>query len=187
MGVRLFIAIEIADAIRENLSKFQNDLKKTSTDVKWVAPENLHITLKFIGATDEEKIDDIITVINQSVINIKPFDLCYSGAGTFPAGKNPRVVFARAVDSNDVLVSLYERLNNQLSTLGITSDERKFEAHVTVGRIKTHKNIKKLMDCVSSYREFTFGKENIKHLVLMKSDLSREGPTYTRLKTISFA
>ncbi|MCF6149559.1 MAG: RNA 2',3'-cyclic phosphodiesterase [Candidatus Kuenenia sp.] len=186
MDVRLFIAIEITDTIRKNLSIFQNDLKKTSADIKWVAPENLHITLKFIGATDDDKIGNIITVINQSVVNIKPFDLCYMGAGVFPAGKNPRVIFAKAVDSNGVLTTIYEKLNSQLSVMGITYDERKFEAHVTVGRVKTRKNINNLMDCINSYRDFTFGNENIDHLVLMKSDLSREGPTYTRLNTISF-
>lgn len=187
MDVRLFIAIEITDATRKKLSNFQNDLKKISADIKWVAPENLHITLKFIGATDEGEIDDIIAVIKQSVINTKPFDLCYNGAGAFPAGRNPRVVFVRAIDSNGVLISIYERLNSQLSTLGIAYDDRKFEAHVTVGRVKTHKNIKKLVEYVSLYREFPFGQENIDHLVLMKSDLTREGAIYTRVSTIRFA
>lgn len=186
MDVRLFIAIEITNATREKISGFQNDLKKTSADIKRVAPENLHITLKFIGATDEAKVDDIIAVINQSVIGIKPFDLCYKGAGVFPTGKNPRVIFAKAVDPGGILASVYERLNSQLSALGISSEERKFEAHITVGRVKTHKNINKLMDCINSYRDYAFGNENISHIVLMKSDLSPEGPTYTRVSTISF-
>ncbi|OHB74303.1 MAG: 2'-5' RNA ligase [Planctomycetes bacterium RBG_16_41_13] len=187
MDVRLFIAIEITDAVREKVSHFQNDLKKASADVKWVAPENLHITLKFIGNTDEEKIDEIVDVIHQSVIEIKPFDIYYSGAGTFPAGKYPRVIFAGAMDSSGALASIYERLNRQLTELGIPYDEHTFDAHITVGRVKTHKNIKKLMECVHSYREFTFGQENIDHLVLMKSDLTREGAIYTRVSTIRFA
>ncbi|HHT9138707.1 MAG TPA: RNA 2',3'-cyclic phosphodiesterase [Candidatus Wunengus sp. YC60] len=184
MNVRLFVAVEITGETRKKLTAFQDKLKKADAGVGWVAPENIHITLKFIGYIDEEKIDAVIDIIKDSVTHIKPFDLGYTGVGVFPTPKNPRVIFAQAIDTAGVLAKIHERLDNQLMALGVEHEDRKFDAHLTVGRIKTRRNLTKLMENLNSYNGFNFGSEHVTQVVLMKSDLSPEGPIYTKLHSV---
>jgi 2'-5' RNA ligase len=181
MNVRLFVAVEIAGEIRKKLAEFQDALKKVDADVGWIAPENLHITLKFIGSIDEEKIEAITNIIKDSVTHIRPFDLDYRGVGILPAEKNPRVIFVEVIDGGGVLVKIHERLDNQLMALGVEHEDRKFKAHLTVGRIKTRRNVRKLIENLNSYNGFDFGSEHVTQVVLMKSNLSPEGPIYTKL------
>lgn len=181
MNVRLFVAVEITEEIRGKLAEFQDELKKVDADVGWVAPENLHITLKFIGSTDEEKIEAVTNIIKDSVTHIRPFDLDYTGAGTLPTEKNPRVIFADVIDVGGILAKIHERLDNQFMALGVEHEDRKFTAHLTVGRIKTRRNVRKLIENLNSYHGFNFGSEQVTQVVLMKSDLSPEGPIYTKL------
>ena len=184
MNIRLFVAVEITEEIRKKLAEFQDELKKVDADVGWVAPENLHITLKFIGYIDEEKIDAVINIIKDSMTHIRPFDLSYVGVGTLPTEKNPRVIFADIIDVGRVLTKIHERLDNQLVALGVEHEDRKFEAHLTVGRIKTRRNVRKLIEDLNSYNGFDFGSEQVTQVVLMKSDLSPEGPIYTKLQCV---
>ncbi len=184
MNVRLFVAVEITEETRNKLAAFQNKLKKAAADVGWVAPENLHITLKFIGYIDEEKIEEVRTIIKDSVTHIKPFNLSYTGVGAFPSPKSPRVLFAQAIDTGGGLAKIHERLDNQFMALGVEHEARKFDAHLTVGRVKTRRNVSKLMECLNSYHGFHFGLEHITQVVLMKSTLSPEGPIYTKLHSV---
>lgn len=184
MNVRIFVAVEITGEIRKKLAEFQDELKKVDADVGWVAPENLHITLKFIGHIDEEKIETVTGIIKDALTHIKPFDLRYAGVGTFPTEKNPRVIFADVIDTGGVLAKIHERLDNQLMAVGVEHEDRKFEAHLTVGRIKTRRNVRRLIEHLNSYNGFDFGSEHVAQVVLMKSDLSPEGPIYTKLHSV---
>ncbi|MBM4065162.1 MAG: RNA 2',3'-cyclic phosphodiesterase [Planctomycetes bacterium] len=184
MNVRLFVAVEITEETRKKLAAFQDKLKKAAADVGWVAPENLHITLKFIGYIDEEKIEEVHNIIKDSVTHIKPFNLSYAGVGAFPTPKSPRVIFAQAIDTGGALAKIHERLDNQLMALGVEHETRKFDAHLTVGRVRTRRNVTKLTEILNSYNGFNFGSERITQVVLMKSDLSPEGPIYTKLHSV---
>lgn len=185
MNVRLFVAIEITEEIRKKFIELQNTLKKADADVGWVSPENFHVTLKFIGYLEEEKIDAVIGIIKDSVIDIKPFNLNYIGASVFPTQKNPRVIFIDVIDPGKNLTNIHQRLDSQLAALGIEQENRPFEAHLTIGRIKTRKNVNKLIDNLNSYIGFNFGSEHIAQVVLMKSNLSQKGPVYTKLQNIN--
>lgn len=186
MNVRLFVAVEITGEIRKKLAEFQDELKEVDADVGWVAPENLHITLKFIGSIDEEKIETVTNMIKDSLTHIKPFDLDYTGVGTLPKEKNPRVIFADVIDMGGILAKIHERLDNQFMALGVEHEDRKFSAHLTVGRIKTRRNIRRLIENLNSYQGFDFGSDRVAQVVLMKSDLLPKGPVYTKLRCVDF-
>lgn len=181
MNVRLFVAVEITEEIRKNLAGLQDDLKRVDADVGWVVPENLHITAKFLGSLDEEKIAAVVDILKDSVSHIKPFDLDYRGVGVLPTEKNPRVIFADVIDAGGILAKIHERLDNQLVALGVEHEDRKFTAHLTVGRIKTRRNVRKLVENLNSYHGFDFGSERVTQVVLMKSDLLPDGPIYTKM------
>ncbi len=187
MNIRLFIAIEINEEIRKKLAEFQNALKKSDADVGWVAPENLHITLKFIGNIDEGQVGAIVTIIKETVSHVKPFDLDYMGVGVFPTEKNPRIVFADIVDTAGVLANLHEKLDNRLMALGVEHEDRKFVAHLTLGRIRSRRNVMKLIEKLLTFRNVHFGSTHVTQVVLMKSDLSPDGPTYMQLHGVDLA
>lgn len=184
MSIRIFVAVEITEETRKKLVEFTDKLKKVDADVGWVSPENLHITLKFIGSLDDERIDTVTNIIKDSVAHVKPFDLRYAGVGAYPTEKNPRVIFVDVTDPGRILAKIHERLDNQLMALGVEHEGRQFEAHLTVGRIKTRRNVRKLMESLNSYNGFNFGLEHVTQVVLMKSDLSPEGPIYTKLHCV---
>ena len=94
------------------------------------------------------------------------------------------MIFAQAVDTGEALAKIHERLDNQLMALGVDHEARKFDAHLTVGRVKTRRNVTKLMEILNSYNGFNFGLEHVTQIVLMKSDLSPEGPIYTKLHSV---
>src|SRR3990172_888754 len=108
MNVRLFVAVEMTGETREKLTAYQDKLKKAGADVGWVAPENIHITLKFIGYLDEENIDTVTDIIKYAVTHIKSFDLSYTGVGVFPTQENPRVIFAQVNDMAGVLAKIHK-------------------------------------------------------------------------------
>lgn len=184
MNVRLFVAIEIPEEIRKKFVLFQNTLKKADADVGWVSSENFHVTLKFIGYLEEEKIDTASGIVKDSVVHIKPFDLAYVGVGVFPTPRNPRVIFIDVIDPGKNLASIHQKLDSQFTVLGVEQENRPFEAHLTVGRVKTRRNISKLIDNLNSYNGFNFGSEHVTQVVLMKSTLSQKGPIYTKLQSI---
>lgn len=184
MNIRLFVAVEISEEIRKKLAEFQEGLKKVDADVSWVTPENLHITVKFIGSLDEEKKEAVATIIKDAVTHIKPFNLDYRGVGVLPAEKSPRVIFADVIDTSRVLEKIHESLDKQFMTLGVEHEERKFTAHLTVGRIKTRRNVKRLIEKLNSYHGFDFGSDHVAQVVLMKSDLLPKGPRYTKLQGV---
>jgi len=184
MKVRLFIAIEINEEIRKKLAEFQNVLKKSDADVGWVAPENLHATLKFIGSIDDGQVGAIVSVLKETASRIKPFDLDYTGVGVFPTEKNPRIVFADIIDAAGVLASLHEKLDNRLIALGVEHEDRKFVAHLTLGRIRSRRNVTKLIEKLLTFRVDHFGVAHVSQIVLKKSDLSPDGPTYTLLHSV---
>ncbi|MGQ3684827.1 MAG: RNA 2',3'-cyclic phosphodiesterase [Candidatus Loosdrechtia sp.] len=181
MDVRLFVAVEIAEEIRKKLVELQNELKRADAEVGWVAPENFHITLKFIGTVDEEKMNHIIPVIKDSVAHMDSFDLRYKGIGVFPTEKKPRILFVNVIDSGGVLTKIHKRLDSQLASLQVKQENRPYDVHLTIGRIKTYRNIKELIEILHLYDWFNFGSEHITQVVLMKSVLSSNGPRYTKL------
>lgn len=184
MNVRLFVVVEIPEEIQKKFMELQDKLKKADADVGWVAPGNFHITLKFIGAIDEEKIDAVTHRVKDAVAHINSFDISYIGIGVFPTEKNPRVLFVDVADPDKALAKIHEELDSQLMALDIEYKNRPFEAHLTLGRVKTRKNVKKLLEILDSYNSFNFGPEHVTQIVLMKSTLLPNGPAYAKLHDI---
>jgi len=181
MTIRAFIAIEIDNGIKDRLSEYLNQLKKTGASVKWVAPENIHLTLKFIGYIEEETLPDLKEIINNAVSCLDPFSISIENIGAFPNLKKPRVVFVCAQDKGNNLLNIYERLDKGIEKLGIKRDPKKYVGHITLGRIKSQKNISKLTNALNSSKECSFGLEKVSYISLMQSELTPTGPIYTKL------
>ncbi len=181
MTIRVFIAIEIDSEIKNKLSEYLSKLKSTGADVKWVSPENMHLTLKFIGCIEKEALINLNRIINDAISSIEPFSISIGNIGAFPSLKKPHVVFVRVLEQGNNLIKIYEKLDKGVERLGIKKESKKYVGHITLGRVRSQKNISKLKNTLNSETECYFGCERVTSLSLIQSKLTPTGPLYTRL------
>ncbi len=178
--MRTFVAVELSDAIRRRLGEAQERLRSARCAVKWVKPELMHITLKFLGEIEEGVIAGIEGAMASAAEGIAPFDLTVAGLGAFPERGAPRVLWA-GVRDNGSLAILNRRLEDGLERLGFARESRPFSPHLTIGRVKDPHGAGALRGPLGREAATQFGSCRVESLVLMLSTLSPAGPTYTPL------
>jgi len=181
--LRTFIAVTIPDSVREKIAEFQEELKQHGADVKWVRPESIHITLKFLGDVEEERIDEVARAVQRAVEGVKPFPVSVGGAGTFPNDRRPRVLWVGVEESAEKLADLAMRIDGELSVLGFERERRKYSGHLTIGRVRSPNRIGPTVEAMHSV-EFEGGVFEAAEVLFVKSDLKPTGAVYTALKRI---
>ena len=179
--LRGFIAIDI-DGFPK-LIEFEKEIAETRANVKLVDPENVHVTLKFLGDTNEEQIDEIERMMKDAVKEIDSFYIRLKGAGVFPNQNYIRVVWI-GIEHGGEIGTIAHRIDDQLSKLGFKKEKREFSPHLTIARVKTAENKEKLLQIIEKYREVEFADMKIDSIKLKKSDLTQKGPIYTTLREI---
>ena len=182
--IRTFIAIEIPTEIQDKIGELQNSLKGIGGRISWTKPGNIHLTLKFLGDTDEKIIDEIATELQQAVQKIEGFNISFQGTGVFPNFKRPRVIWVAAKSEGDQLEELAAQIEDCMKNFGYEKENRRFSAHLTLGRVKDTKGIEPIMEKLRSYEEFVAGNFSVKEFYLIKSELHPAGSIYTPLKKI---
>ena len=179
--VRSFIAFDIDNPqVLKRLGEAQDILAKTGADLSLVKPQNIHITLRFLGditLSIVEKIDKEM----QSVV-FKPFDVEIKGVGAFPNVKYARVVWAGIQQGADELSAVFDQLEPRLRQLGFAPDSKGFSPHLTIARVRSGRNKQALVGCVDELAAYEFGRVHADCLRLKKSVLTPQGPIYSTLK-----
>lgn len=178
---RGFIAIDIKSFPK--LIQFSNEIKNSGTNVKIVEPENIHITLKFLGDTDESHIEKIEEIMKDAVEGNEPFDIQIKGAGIFPNQNYIKVMWI-GIKNGEKIGIIANKIDEELSKLGFEKEKRNFSAHLTVARVRSAKNKEKLLQLIEKYQDTEFGKFKVESIELKKSDLTQKGPIYTTLKEV---
>jgi len=182
--MRTFIAVAISSEVREKLAQIQAEFRKGDPDVKWVEPENLHITLKFLGEVSENKLPDVIEKARLAVSEISNFRMHLSGLGSFPNLKSPRVVWVGTSEGKDELKKLNEKIEENLSNLGFAREKREFSAHLTIGRVRSLRGKGKLVKKIEELGNTDVGEFSVDKVLVMESQLSPKGPTYRIIEKI---
>lgn len=178
--VRLFIAVELPDEIRENIRASQEHLKKSRARLTLVDPPLIHITLKFIGEVDEQALEKIKAALE--TIRFVPFEISVQGL----AGNNssrPRVVWCRVTD-NGRCGELAGLIEKALAPLGILPENRPFRAHATVARVKQFEP--DLLPAIRSQSDCEFGRARVNGFSLKKSTLTPSGPLYEDVMVVTW-
>ncbi len=181
--IRSFIAIELSLPVKTKIEDIQRKLKSSASDVRWVRTESIHLTLKFLGTIEEEQIPEITGSIEQCCTASVPFALTVHTLGVFPSEKNPRVIWIGAEDSTGTLARLQQGLEKKLSTIGCKEEKRPFSPHLTLGRIKSPKGKKELMQRLAEHINCECGTLAAQEICLFKSDLRPGGAIHTKLRT----
>ena len=177
--MRAFVAVELSDEVRLGLVDLQEDLKRSGADVKWVEPANLHVTVKFLGQVEEPAEQHVREAMCEAVRGVAPFVLAIGGAGSFPGGSRPRVVWVGAHEAGRSLETIHRRLERGLSALGVAPDGRRFVPHVTLGRVRSGKGVGRLARRIAAAAERSFGAVTVEALTLFESRLTPAGPIYS--------
>jgi RNA 2',3'-cyclic 3'-phosphodiesterase len=181
--LRTFIAVEISAAVRAKAEELIKILHTPRADVKWVEPHNLHLTLQFLGDVPENQIADVCTAVKRSVAEIEPFELEIGGTGAFPNPGKPRTLWIGAKEGSERMADLHDHIALSLADLGFADEERRFQTHLTIGRVKSPKNVSLLGPLLRQHADFIAGKTTVDRATVFSSRLERGGPIYDKLAT----
>jgi 2'-5' RNA ligase len=179
--MRTFIAIDLNPDIKKALSLLVDELDKGHKNIRWVKHEGMHLTLKFLGEIDREKVPEIEKVLKTISEKYSSFSLKFKGTGSFPPGmKNPRVLWV-GIEEEETLTALQAQLEGELEKLGFPKERRKFHAHLTLGRVKSLFNIRETLSLLERYRDRNFGEMKAEKISFIQSTLKPTGAEYTTL------
>ncbi len=179
---RLFVALDPPDPVRRRLAALGVELRRTAgrhaEEVRWVPPENVHLTLQFLGAVPEERVAEVEAAIRAAAAASRPLSLELKGAGGFPNARRPRVVWAGVAGEVAALGALVADLARRLAPLGFAPEERPFSAHLTLGRARDGRGAPGLAGALAHAAEADGTPWRAADVTLFESHLSPKGPRY---------
>jgi 2'-5' RNA ligase len=182
--MRVFIAIDIGEAIRKALGRLQDELRGKAdikkSDAKWVNPENIHLTLKFLGEIKDEQVVDVCNITGEVASRHESFELNVESVGHF-GGKSARVLWVGMGQNCEKLLELQQDLEQQLDLAGWLRETRKFSGHLTLCRIRNPRAGVKLAQLAQDYGDFKLGTAPADSVSVYQSQLTPQGPIYTVL------
>ncbi|HEV2732181.1 MAG TPA: RNA 2',3'-cyclic phosphodiesterase [Terriglobales bacterium] len=188
--MRVFIALDIDDAIRERIQRFMDGVREFAPDARWIRPESLHVTLKFIGEKPAEVVEEIKKAL--ASVQADPVAMSFRGHGFFPTAKSARVFWV-GIESGPALAALARAVDSATAALGIPKEDRAFSPHLTLARgggsgsprwrkgDGSNKSFQRLQEKLSAFSAPDFGTMTTREFFLYQSQLLRGGSRYTRV------
>jgi 2'-5' RNA ligase len=185
--VRLFLAVELDEAVRRAVSETARTLAASldrqgiRRGISWVAPGNLHFTLHFLGEVDEPTAQAVVDRVSPP-LSAPPFELALAGLGTFPPSGPPRVIWLGAAEGARELAAVHAEVGRRLEEIGVPLERRPFGAHLTLGRVKAPLG-PRLRDMLAAAAPARAARCRVDHVTLFDSRLSPRGATYSVIAT----
>lgn len=186
--IRSFIAINIPAGVKQMIAEAQYELKETGAAVKWVKPDIIHLTLKFLGNIEENQVQEIKEKMIESAKEVPSFSMDVTHVGVFPNLRYPRVIWVGLEEKSGKLLTFQKNIEKNLEPLGFEPEGREFSPHLTIGRVKSAKGRGRLANMLESKQNSQFNESiSVNEINLMKSELKVSGPIYTILETIGLS
>lgn len=179
--IRTFIAIDIPEEIKNEISKIKQLLISKGVEAKWTAPENIHLTMVFIGELPVSMVDSYSNAISETVKSFSKISLNIEGIGAFPGLKSPKVIWARVTGDVNSLINVHNELNHNLKSIGFKPETRRFKAHITFGRISKQGMGEKMVNAVRDIGIIKPQEFEACGLTFYKSTLTSKGAEYSVL------
>lgn len=182
--MRLFVALDFPDDVRDRVRDLIAKLRPLSKSARWVRPEGMHVTLKFIGHVPDETLDPIRAALAQVHSNA-PVELDFRGVGFFPNERRPRVIWC-GVHGSANLSELAASVEQSVEPLGIAREKREFTPHLTLARFSAPEGVNKLTRAVQEISPHDFGQARETEFHLYQSTLKPSGAEYKKLASFAF-
>jgi 2'-5' RNA ligase len=183
--MRLFVAITLPADVHKRIVRVMEELKPLSRAPRWVRPEGLHLTVKFLGEVKEPQLAPIVAELKE-IRALRPIEFRFRGLGSFPKHDRPRVIWA-GIDANKELTDLAESMESRLEPLGFPREEREFSPHITLARINSRERLDNLARAMAGFASYDFGTMQAGEFQLSQSTLKPSGAEYASLGTFHFA
>jgi 2'-5' RNA ligase len=184
--IRTFIAVELEEAIRDQAVALQAELARAAADVKWVEPENLHVTLVFLGEVPDKEVPTVCRIAQESLSGMGPFRMTVETLGSFPNPRRPRTIWIGVGAGVQELCQIHDALEIPLMDLGYRREDRRYTPHITLGRVKGDRPNDKLVTAMARHAAWKGGEMTVRELCVMGSELTPQGPVYTVLGRARF-
>lgn len=185
--IRLFYGIDLSGEVKDTVTDFLNEYKKLNDNIKWVKPDNFHITLRFLGDTTIDKLASLKRITDSLVVEFSREKFSLKGVGCFPNVRYPRILWLGISGVSEYLKSVYKSLNEHLLDVGIPEDTRVFKPHITIGRIKGGSPSEDLKNMLRDNEDRYFIDSELKSITLFKSTLTNQGAVYKDLHRSFFS
>jgi RNA 2',3'-cyclic 3'-phosphodiesterase len=167
--MRLFVAIDVASELRNKLAEIQCKLMETKADVRWVVPDNLHITVKFIGEVEESRIGELLDRMTKAASQVPEFPLELEGVGRLPEKGPVRVIMTRVLSVDQRITKLHRLIDSAAGGMGLPMDTRVLVPHLTLGRVSSNRGLNRLLRLLEKHDLDFFGSFDVENAVLYQS------------------
>lgn len=179
--MRLFVAVNFPGELRQSIWDATTALRARDYPVKWVGPDALHLTLKFLGEVGSDREAEIVAALGAAVTGVRRFRMEVGGCGAFPNSRRPRVIWI-GCEAPAALELMQQRVEQELHAIGFSLEGRPFRPHLTLGRVRRGARESQLRGMGSQLEELVVrGEAEIQAVDLMRSELTRAGARYTKL------
>jgi 2'-5' RNA ligase len=183
---RTFVAVKIDPAVGEKTAEIIRALQAVPADVKWVEPSNLHLTLKFLGDVESADIHRVCQTVEQALADQAAFEFEIRGAGAFPNARRPRTFWLGAGEGEREMVAVAKLLEKKLQKLGFRREERRFQPHLTIGRLRRGARTgEEFCELLEQYADVEVGRFLVDEITVFSSTLTPSGPIYDPLARTS--
>ncbi|MBD0370557.1 MAG: RNA 2',3'-cyclic phosphodiesterase [Pyrinomonadaceae bacterium] len=180
--LRLFCAVELPQGVRAQAARYIAWLREAAPDVRasWDREDKLHLTLKFFGDTEEDRVAQLSDALSSAASTVNSFKLLLRGTGAFPPSGLARVLWLGVTDSSGRLDTLNRRIEDECAPLGFARERKRFHPHLTIARLRSPEGARKIASQHKSM-EFESDAFTVAEIVLIKSDLGPQGSRYTKI------
>jgi 2'-5' RNA ligase len=183
--IRTFIAVELSDEARRHIAERRRELEPAASGVRWVAPENVHLTLVFVGDVPAAETGAVADAVREAVAGAKPFTVTLGGTGRFPPKGKPRVVWVGVEDAAGALAALQNRVAEATAGFAEKEETRPYHPHLTLGRVKGGGNLWPLSEAIERGADAGGPTLEVREVVVFRSDLRSGGAVYTPLARLA--
>jgi 2'-5' RNA ligase len=176
---RIFIAVDLSDEVRRRASDLVERFRSADVRVTWVAPENMHITLKFLGDQSDDQVATVCRAVLDAVRSHVPFEFVCQGAGAFPNVGRPRTLWVGVREGVEPLKQLFQAVDHNLAGCGYPQERRVYHPHLTIGRVRAGgAAAEQLTPLLAKAADFQAGRVQATEVLVFGSHLQRHGPRY---------
>ena len=181
---RTFIAVPVSNSVRRRAVELAAVLGRGIDGIKWVAEENLHLTLQFLGDVEDTTLADVCNCVKRAASDFAPFDIHVVGAGAYPSARRPRTLWLGVAEGRELMIGLQTGIASALAGLGFRQERRPFSPHLTLGRVRGDRRaIEPLIGRLADQVEFDAGSMSVSEVTVFASELFHDGPSYHVLAT----